>query len=138
MGGWGQKMEIFVDLQYYFCWRRWVGLKKPKTCWCNYWMVPYHKYFWWQSKCDLNHDANDENSSWWTKHCCKVHLLTTLKQICFEIWRLCWYQRSRLINDCHTVNFDWFLSGLEWILNLEFFFTKTFDILPEIIVEYQI
>ena len=30
----------------------------------------------------------------------------------------------------HTVSFDWFLSGLEWILN--------FDILSEIIMEYQI
>ena len=33
--------------------------------------------------------------------------------------------------------FYWFLSGLEWIPNLEGFFTKTFDILPEIIMEYQ-
>ena len=31
----------------------------------------------------------------------------------------------------HTVSFDWFLSSLEWIL-----FTKTFAILPEIIMEY--
>ena len=31
----------------------------------------------------------------------------------------------------HTVSFDWFLSGLEWILNSEFY-------LPEIIMEYQI
>ena len=38
----------------------------------------------------------------------------------------------------HTVSFDWFLSGLEWILNFEFCFTKTFDILPEVIMEYQI
>ena len=37
----------------------------------------------------------------------------------------------------HTVSFYWFLSGLEWIPNLEVFFTKTFDILPEIIMEYQ-
>ena len=30
----------------------------------------------------------------------------------------------------HTVSFDWFLSGLEWILNLEFcLLNKTFDIL---------
>ena len=35
----------------------------------------------------------------------------------------------------HTVSFDWFLSDLEWILNL---LTKIFDILPEIIMEYQI
>jgi hypothetical protein len=38
----------------------------------------------------------------------------------------------------HTVSFDWFLSGLEWILSLDFLFTKAFDILPEIIMEYQI
>ena len=37
----------------------------------------------------------------------------------------------------HTVSFDWFLSRLEWILNLVLF-SKTFDILPEIIIEYQI
>ena len=36
----------------------------------------------------------------------------------------------------HTVSFDRFLSGLVWILNLEFWLTKTFDILPEIILEY--
>ena len=36
----------------------------------------------------------------------------------------------------HTVSFDWFLSGLVWILNLEFWLTKNFDILPEIILEY--
>ena len=35
----------------------------------------------------------------------------------------------------HTVSFDWFLSGLEWIGVL---LTKTFDILSEIIMEYQI
>ena len=40
VGGWGQKMAIFADLQRYFCWRRWVGLKKRKTCWRNTWMVP--------------------------------------------------------------------------------------------------
>ena len=34
----------------------------------------------------------------------------------------------------HTVSFDWFLSGLEFGV----LFTKTFDILPEIIMEYQI
>ena len=27
---------------------------------------------------------------------------------------------SRISNHLHTVSFDWFLSGLEWILNLEF------------------
>ena len=32
----------------------------------------------------------------------------------------------------HTVSFDWFLSGLEWILNLEL------ALLTEIIMEYQI
>ena len=33
----------------------------------------------------------------------------------------------------HTVSFDWFLSGLECILNFEFcMYAKTFDILPEI------
>ena len=37
----------------------------------------------------------------------------------------------------HTVSFDWFLSGLERILNLVLF-TKTFDTLPEIIMKYQI
>ena len=40
VSGWGQKMAIFADLQYYLCWRRWVGLKKLKTCWRNIWMVP--------------------------------------------------------------------------------------------------
>ena len=37
----------------------------------------------------------------------------------------------------HTVSFDWFLSSLEWIINFELF-NKSFDILPEIIMEYQI
>ena len=35
VGGWGQKMAIFADLQYYFMHADvvgWVGLKKPKTC----------------------------------------------------------------------------------------------------------
>ena len=36
-----------------------------------------------------------------------------------------------------SVSFDWFLSGLEWILNLELLI-KTFDILLGIIMEYQI
>ena len=33
MGGWGQKMAIFTDLQYYIYADvgGWVGLKKPKT-----------------------------------------------------------------------------------------------------------
>ena len=43
-----------------------------------------------------------------------------------------------LIIIAHTESFDWFLSGLEWILKLEFFFTNTFDILAEIIMEYHI
>ena len=31
-GGWGRKMAIFADLQYYLCWRRWVGgPKKAKN-----------------------------------------------------------------------------------------------------------
>ena len=33
-------MTIFADLQYYLCWHRWVGLKKPNLCWLNTWMVP--------------------------------------------------------------------------------------------------
>ena len=37
----------------------------------------------------------------------------------------------------HFHHFDWFLSGLEWILNWVFY-TNTFDIVPEIIMEYQI
>ena len=32
VGGWGQKMIIVADLQYYLYRRRWVGLKKLKTC----------------------------------------------------------------------------------------------------------
>ena len=40
VGGWGQKIEFFADWQYYLCWGRWVGLKKPKICWRNTWMVP--------------------------------------------------------------------------------------------------
>ena len=32
----------------------------------------------------------------------------------------------------HTVSFNWFLFGLEWILNFNVLVTKTFDILPEI------
>ena len=36
VGGWGQKMVIFADLQYYLCWHRWVGgPKKAKKCWRN-------------------------------------------------------------------------------------------------------
>ena len=31
MGGWGQKMAIFDDLQYCKSSKRWVGLKKTKT-----------------------------------------------------------------------------------------------------------
>ena len=46
--------------------------------------------------------------------------------------------KLEIIHTLHTVSFDWFLSGLEWILNLEFYFIKTFDILLEIIMEYQI
>jgi len=39
----------------------------------------------------------------------------------------------------HNVSFDWFLSDLEWILNFEFcLLTKICDILPEIIIEYEI
>ena len=36
-------MAIFADLQYYLCWRRWVGLKKPKICWRNMYFLngPY-------------------------------------------------------------------------------------------------
>ena len=36
----------------------------------------------------------------------------------------------------HTVNFDWFLFGVNSYLGV--LLTKTFDILPEIIIEYQI
>ena len=40
-GGWvGSENGTFTDLQYYLCWRRWVGLEKPKTCWRNTWTVP--------------------------------------------------------------------------------------------------
>ena len=42
------------------------------------------------------------------------------------------------VTSVYTVSFDWFLSGLEWILNLEFCNTKIFNILQEIIMEYQI
>ena len=42
-GGWGQKMSIFADLQYYLCWRRWVDLEIQKTCWRNTLMVTYQK-----------------------------------------------------------------------------------------------
>ena len=39
-GGWGRKMAIFADLQYYLCWRRWVGgPKKNKKKLRNTWMV---------------------------------------------------------------------------------------------------
>ena len=31
VGGWGQKMAIFDDLQYCKSSKRWVGLKKSKT-----------------------------------------------------------------------------------------------------------
>ena len=34
------------------------------------------------------------------------------------------------VDRMHTVSFDWFLSGFEWILN--------FNILPEFFMEYQI
>ena len=37
----------------------------------------------------------------------------------------------------HTVSFYWFLSA-EWIIYLESYVNKTFDILPAIIIEYQI
>ena len=37
VGGWGQKMGIFDDLQYCKSSKRWVGLKKAKTWWCNTW-----------------------------------------------------------------------------------------------------
>ena len=42
LGGWGQKMAIFADVQYNLCWRivgGWVK-KSPKMCWCNIRMVP--------------------------------------------------------------------------------------------------
>ena len=40
----------------------------------------------------------------------------------------------------HTVSFDWFLSGLEWILNLKFCYLLFCysDILLDIIMEYQL
>ena len=38
----------------------------------------------------------------------------------------------------HTVSFNWFLSGLEWSLNLGFCLPNLFDILSEIIMKYQI
>ena len=41
-----------------------------------------------------------------------------------------------MTNAQHTEIFDWFLSGLEWILNLEFSLLIIFDILPEIDTEY--
>ena len=31
---------------------------------------------------------------------------------------------SSMSSPVHTVNFDWFLSGLEWVLNLEFCYLK--------------
>ena len=43
------------------------------------------------------------------------------------------YSQEQIFLTVHTVSFDWFLSGLEWIINLE-----TSDILSEIIIEYQI
>ena len=48
--------------------------------------------------------------------------------------------RFRFIFTMHTVSFDWFLSGLEWIrvFELGVLLTETFDILPENIIEYQI
>ena len=51
----------------------------------------------------------------------------------FSIMKKLWdlVQENR-VNIQHNVSFDWFLSRLEWML------TKTFDILPEIIMEYQI
>ena len=41
---------------------------------------------------------------------------------------------SNFCQPLHTVSFDRFLSGLEWIINFKF--TKGFDILPENIIEY--
>jgi hypothetical protein len=38
----------------------------------------------------------------------------------------------------HTINFDWFMSGLEWILKPRVLLTKTFDVLSEMIMKYQI
>ena len=67
VGGWGQKMTIFAILQYYLCWRRWVGLVKPKTCWRNSWnirrlvnksLVPEN-----QQTCVLNCRLSDFSSS---------------------------------------------------------------------------
>ena len=40
VGGWGQKVAIFDDLQYCKSSKRWVVLKKSKTWWRNTWMVP--------------------------------------------------------------------------------------------------
>ena len=40
VGGRGQKMAIFDDLQYCKSSKRWVGLKKSRTWWRNTWMVP--------------------------------------------------------------------------------------------------
>ena len=33
---------------------------------------------------------------------------------------------TTLQQQLHTVSFDWFLSGLEWILNLELYFTRNY------------
>ena len=38
-------------------------------------------------------------------------------------WRL-WYQQNWQHTELHTESFDWFLSGFEWILNLEFCLLK--------------
>ena len=46
------------------------------------------------------------------------------------------FQLQKSFHTIHTVSFDWFLSGLEWITWSSV--TKTFAILPENIVKYQI
>ena len=43
VGGLGQKMAIFAIYYYFTIYADvggWAGLKKPKTCWRNTWMVP--------------------------------------------------------------------------------------------------
>ena len=35
-----------------------------------------------------------------------------------------WNPRKEIYQTLHTVSFDWFLSGIEWIINLEFCLVK--------------
>ena len=53
-------------------------------------------------------------------------LIRKVRQLLFDCQFRIPKLRTQSTQSVHTVSFDWFLSGLEWILNLEFCSLKLF------------